>query len=214
MTGLAGTPYDLVFHPTDSDRMAAATSQGLYATTNGGSTWSRVTTAFTGAWCVVVQEGTGDLLVGTNANGAWIWEGWSGTPTQIGSSMPNIRVNVLVDVPSYNRLYAGTFGSSMWMNDYGTGVEEGPSAPPAPFGFAVFPNPASGGTVTASFVLPGEGAGLLQVFDLAGRVVAQRTAASGEQQMVLDVSSLAPGVYFTRLAFGGESATARMVITR
>lgn len=214
ISGLVGTPYDLVIHPSDPDRMAAATSQGLYATENGGASWIRVTTAFTGAWCVMVQEGTTDLLVGTNANGAWIWENWAGNPYPIGTGMDNVRVNLFVDSPVSTRLFAGTFGSSVWSSYYGTSTgEDPPSSGPASFGLTLHPNPVSSGIVTATFRNPGEGSGRLMVFDLAGRLVIQLSPSAGEHQACLDVSGLAPGVYLTRLEWGGESAGARMVVT-
>lgn len=214
MSGLQGTPYDLLVHPTSSNRMAAATSTGLFATDDGGATWTRVTTAFTGAWCVTVPEGTEDLLVGTNANGAWIWEDWSGTPALIGTDLDDVRVNVLIDVPEYSLLYAGTFGNSMWTNYYGTSTEGSHSATPNALEFAVHPNPVTSGTATASFVLPTDSQATLQVFDLTGRVVLEHQPAPGDGQSILNLSSLPPGAYISRLTSGTESATVRMIVTR
>jgi len=212
MTGFSGTAYDLVVHPDDGSRMASATSQGLYATEDGGSTWTRVTTAFTGAWCVQNTENSDDLLVGTNANGAWVWDGWEGAPYAIGTGMTSNRVNLFIQGTDF--IYAGTHGNSMWRNYIGTSIEDCSAGVISPLGFAVSPNPVTGGAATASFTLPGDAPGLLQIFDLTGRVVMEFSPSEGEQQRLMDVSSLPPGAYISRLTSAGESAVVRMVVIR
>ncbi len=195
MSGLQGTPYDLLVHPTSSNRMAAATSTGLFATDDGGSTWTRVTTAFTGAWCVTVPEGTEDLLVGTNTNGAWIWEDWTGTPELIGTDLDDVRVNVLIDVPEYSLLYAGTFGNSMWTNYYGTSTEEAIQQLQLPR-FAVYRILYISTATRVSFFqrVP---ALCRYSTSPAGRV--GTSAAPGDGQTILNFSSLPPGAYISRL---------------
>ncbi|UCH78489.1 MAG: T9SS type A sorting domain-containing protein [Candidatus Coatesbacteria bacterium] len=77
------------------------------------------------------------------------------------------------------------------------------------------PNPASTST-TVAFSVPGATEAELTVFDVAGRKVAAHTvqAKRGENEVALDVSTLAPGVYTYRLEAGGEAAARKMVVTR
>ncbi|HUU57557.1 MAG TPA: M1 family aminopeptidase [bacterium] len=76
------------------------------------------------------------------------------------------------------------------------------------------PNPARGST-TVTFSLPAPGAVTLSVYDVAGRkvgVLAAPACKAGENELVVDTSALAPGVYAYRLEAGGETAARRMVV--
>jgi hypothetical protein len=78
------------------------------------------------------------------------------------------------------------------------------------------PNPASS-TTTVAFTVPAATEAALTVYDVAGRKVAVPFAGAvkaGENELSLDVSSLAPGVYTYRLEAGGEAAVRKMVVTR
>jgi hypothetical protein len=78
------------------------------------------------------------------------------------------------------------------------------------------PNPARTAT-TFAFSVPAACDATLTVYDLAGRKVATPfagTAKAGANELAVDVSTLAPGVYTYRLEAGGEAAAKRMVVTR
>jgi hypothetical protein len=78
------------------------------------------------------------------------------------------------------------------------------------------PNPARA-TTTVAFAVPTACEATLTVYDLAGRKVAvpfAGTAKAGANDVSVDVSSLAPGVYAYRLEAGGAAATKRMVVVK
>jgi hypothetical protein len=78
------------------------------------------------------------------------------------------------------------------------------------------PNPARNST-TVAFSVPATCDATLTVYDLAGRKVAvpfAGAAVAGENEMKVDVSNFAPGVYTYRLEAGGEAAAKRMVVVR
>ena len=78
------------------------------------------------------------------------------------------------------------------------------------------PNPART-TTTFAFSVPVACDATLTVYDIAGRKVATPfagAAAVGENEVAVDVSALAPGVYTYRLEAGGEAAAKRMVVVR
>jgi hypothetical protein len=77
------------------------------------------------------------------------------------------------------------------------------------------PNPARAVT-TVAFSVPAPCEGALAIYDMAGRRVASRAfrARAGANELELDVSALAPGVYAYRLEAGGEAAAKRMVVVR
>jgi hypothetical protein len=78
------------------------------------------------------------------------------------------------------------------------------------------PNPARGST-TVAFSVPAACEATVTVYDVAGRKVAvpfAGTAVAGENEVALDVSGLAPGVYAYRLEAAGATASRKMVIVK
>ena len=78
-------------------------------------------------------------------------------------------------------------------------------------------NPSPGGPLEVSFALEREGVAELRLLDLAGRVVASRSApfAPGRHTVALAADRvLSPGVYFLTLAQGGQSARMKLTILR
>ena len=78
------------------------------------------------------------------------------------------------------------------------------------------PNPART-TTTFAFSVPAACDATLTVYDIAGRKVAVPCAGrakAGENELAVDVSALAPGVYTYRLEAGGAAAAKRMVVVR
>ena len=76
------------------------------------------------------------------------------------------------------------------------------------------PNPARSSTAVA-FSLPAAAAATLSLYDAAGRKVGVVNAPDcrvGENELVVDTSALAPGVYVYRLEAGGEAAVRKMVV--
>jgi hypothetical protein len=79
-----------------------------------------------------------------------------------------------------------------------------------------YPNPARDYT-TVKFSLPVAGEATLAVYDLAGRRVAANPTAfchEGENEIAVDVSSFAPGVYTYRLEAGGAAAARKLVVVK
>ncbi|HUV85850.1 MAG TPA: M14 family zinc carboxypeptidase [bacterium] len=78
------------------------------------------------------------------------------------------------------------------------------------------PNPARAAT-TIAFSVPAACDAKVAVYDIAGRKVATPFAGqakAGENELAVDVSTLAPGVYTYRLEAGGATAAKRMVVVR
>ncbi len=78
------------------------------------------------------------------------------------------------------------------------------------------PNPART-TTTFAFSVPAACEARITVYDIAGRKVMTAFAGgakAGENELSVDVSTLAPGVYTYRLEAGGEAAAKRMVVVK
>ena len=91
----------------------------------------------------------------------------------------------------------------------------GPEASPG-VSLSVRPNPA-GGVVSVIVMAPEPGDAVVVVLDALGRAVARVHAgpvAAGATPFALDTSGWAAGVYVVRATVGGQTTTARLVVTR
>jgi hypothetical protein len=82
------------------------------------------------------------------------------------------------------------------------------------FDFSVFPNPASGETVTVKFDLPTEQAFTVQVFDIAGRMVYshQGVGVVNENQLPIRLSGIAPGTYVLDFQSEGLKGQKKLIV--
>ncbi|WP_460609346.1 T9SS type A sorting domain-containing protein [Hymenobacter terrigena] len=77
-------------------------------------------------------------------------------------------------------------------------------------GLSLSPNPAHGTATVQLPAVPGAATATLTVLDALGRAV--RTQPVATAHAVLDLTSLAPGLYAVRVAAGGRTATQRLVV--
>ena len=95
-------------------------------------------------------------------------------------------------------------------------LAELPAAPVPATGLRLDRNPVNR-SARIGFAAGRAGQADLAVFDRAGRRVTTLHAgplAAGEHSVAWDASRVAPGVYFLRLAVGGETAAVKAVVTR
>jgi hypothetical protein len=77
------------------------------------------------------------------------------------------------------------------------------------------PNPWRAGALIVRYALGGDDDAVLELIDLAGRIIASRSVGPGSDEVRLDPPTrLSPGVYFLRLRQSGREARARVAITR
>ena len=120
-----------------------------------------------------------------------------------------------------NDFLGRTGGLTFLVYTTGTSVPDGGDAEAGIALAPPSPNPASGGT-SFSFVLPSPGRATLAVYDLAGRHVADLfggEAPAGPTAVRWDGRDangerVASGVYFVKLAAGGEERVQKIVVTR
>lgn len=82
-------------------------------------------------------------------------------------------------------------------------------------GLETYPNPTAG-IFKVRFDLPAAGAATFSMMDLQGRTLFTREEAvsTGSQTFTYDGSELAPGVYFLRMDYAGQSVSRRVLIAR
>src|SRR5437763_551823 len=86
----------------------------VFASTNGGRTWSDASTGLPDlpAYTLTIDPRNGDLFLG-NDNGVWRLPGGVGSWQRFGAGMPNTQVTQLVLNQTLNTLTAATYGRSI-----------------------------------------------------------------------------------------------------
>ena len=214
-SGYTGTPYDMMVHPANSSRIAIASSSGLYASTDSGLNWTKVTSSFTTSNDLFQSEGLNSLVISTTS-GIWLWEGWTGSPVYWGENPGVASINCAVACEG-DMLYAGTAGSAVWASYFGLSTEQDTSSEIPLSGMSVSPNPVTNGSAALKLNLPVSGNAELVVFDLSGRTVQTVSSGSltaGLHEFDLNTSTLSSGVYFALVQCDSFSASARFIVSR
>lgn len=144
---------------------------------------------------------------------AMSWSSFSIPLIYSSGSMPDSAIIVLSSSASAT---SATAGSYLWIDDLafsGTvpaGVISVNTIVPKT---SVFPNPAHG-QVTVYYHATSSGNVLLQVCDVTGSEVnsSSRRIVAGENNLVVDVSSLAQGHYFVRITNNGQVAEQQILV--
>jgi hypothetical protein len=83
--------------------------------------------------------------------------------------------------------------------------------PSAALEFLVYPNPASG-QVRINFA-SGAPTGLqLTITDMAGKVIVQAPVQQGQISAVIEIETLAPGIYFVQAMHGAQIVNKKLVV--
>ncbi|RLD73342.1 MAG: hypothetical protein DRI87_04220 [Bacteroidetes bacterium] len=77
--------------------------------------------------------------------------------------------------------------------------------------FRIYPNPASEEFQVAGYRLQVGGA-TIEIYDLNGRKLLEKTIPKGSEEITVDVRSLHSGLYFVRLTVGNKSVTKKLII--
>lgn len=192
-SALNGMPvYTAVIHVDDPDIIVAGTEWGIFATDNGGATWT--------------MENDGGIFVPIydlrQQRNNWQTPHWFG---------PDWIENPGV-------IYAGTHGRGFFRTETLLSVDDVLEEPSADVldELIIFPNPST--NVTTFRVDLAERTNVTAViYDLNGRFVKEASAgflSAGEQQVQFDVSDMANGTYVLHLAAGADVQIGRFVVQR
>jgi photosystem II stability/assembly factor-like uncharacterized protein len=199
-SGYSGNITGIAIHPVDPQIVAITTngSGKVFVSYDGGTSWSslRLNLPDFSALCVVWQDNAiNSLYLGMNYGIYYIDDNldeW----IPYNNALPNVIVNELEINYAENKLYAGTYGRGLWVAPLQDAVSSRKNLA-ADINIQVYPNPASDEVqLTWSSTLSDV---TIRLFDGEGRLVKQVNAAQNQQQM-LDVSRLRPGVYFVELS--------------
>jgi photosystem II stability/assembly factor-like uncharacterized protein len=216
-TGLSGYVYDLALHPTDANTIFAGTGSGIYRSTNGGSSFSKMGSVGNTRSLLFDPDDPTTLYAGTYSQGVWVSYNGGVSWQAMNDGLDASGANALSIHPD-SWVFAGTSGSSCYRWNIGTGIEGAPGAELSPVSIYATPNPVYS-TSSIHFSLPDAGDVRLAVYDMSGRLVStlvEGGLSEGAHSVSWNATEegAAAGVYFFRLETGGEIQTGRLVLIR
>jgi photosystem II stability/assembly factor-like uncharacterized protein len=206
-TAPADTVRALEVHPTDPNHVYAATSSGLFATTDGGATWTDMR-AGTKLRAVALHPGAPDTIVAAGDSGVVISydAGHHWTASNQGLEIRAVT-SIAFTGDDGGTLIAGTAGRGCFVWSPSSGIkDEMIGKMPVPHGtFYTGPTVVRGVLFIShsAFRTPHSLAALL---DISGRKVLDLHPGAN------DIRQLAPGVYFVRSAVSVASSTAQKLV--
>jgi hypothetical protein len=206
----------IVPDPANPNRLLSGTYNGVYTSTDAGSTWNSPVQSFR-AMCITEDKTVaGRFWVGTDNTGVWTTTNSGSSWQQLNTGLPTSNILSIVHDPVSRVLYAGTKGEGVFRLDLPTGVEREPALL---YEFALdqnYPNPFNS-TSTIGFRIPADDHVKLTVFDLLGRevtVLVDEPKSPGQYQVQMDAGRLASGVYVLRLTSGTRTQTRTLILVR
>ena len=203
-----GTTYEVLngicWDPVVPNRALAATSRGVYASTDAGATWT-VPVASIGANAIVADPSRTNQFYVATYNGVYVSTNTGASWSAMNSGLNTLDVRHLVLDPVNRRLFAATEGDGVYRFDLLTDVPEGETAGVVPPRYVLeqnFPNPFNPAT-TLAFAIPENGVYRLAVYNTLGQEVAVLVDGrldAGYHRAVFDASGLASGLYLCRLS--------------
>lgn len=218
--GLSATVYAIAVRPDNPGVIFAATSSGIYRSTDAGASFTKVSSVINYCKDVLIDPGNPNTVwVGTYNQGVYRSTDGGSTWTAVNSGLGDMCVNKLALNPGL-WLFAGTDGAAGFRWPLATGTPEDEIHPVEHPELFASPNPSSGGTAIC-YELAASGPVTISIYDLQGRLLSIIDAgiqAPGSHEAWWDATGdsgePAPsGVYFVRLESAGGIMTGRLVIT-
>ncbi|MGQ9708490.1 MAG: VPS10 domain-containing protein [bacterium] len=200
------TVYALTVHPLDPNRVYAATTGGVYLTTDGGINWTLLPAQRRLRAVKISPAGTDTIWVGGDSgvmvskNGGATWQ-----PMNHGLGCTLITSLEFALSPEL-RLLAGTNGGAGYSWSFPTGMAEFvPGEPVPPF---IASNPVRGYVR----IKIGATGGRVRIYDILGRTVAE--ILNTGTMVVVDVTGLPAGCYQVEVNTDRQRTRTRLVISR
>ncbi len=211
VTGFNGSINSIAIHPTDPDRVAIATtsSQKVYVTTNGGTTWTSYQydlPNFSARALVWANNADNGLYLGMNYGVYYIDDTTGNSWLPFNNGLPNVIISELEINEAEGKLYAGTYGRGLWRTDIYDPLSV------AEFEFntvQLSPNPAKD-LVTLSWDKPDDVA--VRIFNSEGKLLYFSKNESLINPKQIDVSQFATGLYFVKINNTRGEITKKLII--
>ncbi|MFZ4592056.1 MAG: T9SS type A sorting domain-containing protein, partial [Ignavibacteria bacterium] len=193
----------------------AGTGTGVWVTTNNGTNWTQTTLTSK----VYALLSTGNyLFAGTEANGVYFSSNNGSSWTQKNQGLVNNQY-VSKIVLQNNKLYASTYGNSVFQRDLAEIVSVNNISTEIPSGYSLsqnYPNPFNPIT-NIKFSIINSGNVKLIVYNIMGKEVqslVNERLQPGVYDAVFDGANLNSGVYFYKLVTDSYSETKKMLLVK
>jgi photosystem II stability/assembly factor-like uncharacterized protein len=219
LTG-SGNLRTIAFDPKNTNRVYVGSSNGVWTSTDGGTTWQNPTKVF---WItsMVPDPGTANrIYAGTNL-GVFISTDSGKSWTETNSGLTNKMILCMDIDPVANVLYAGTQGNGIFRLSLSTGVDAEHPVADKPTQCVLnqnYPNPFNAST-RIRYDLTRRMEVRLKILDMRGRIVrvlSDQIENPGTQSAVWDGTDasgkpIPSGIYIYRLEAGEEVVVRKMV---
>ncbi len=195
----------------------AATSFGLYRTSDNGNNWEECDEGITDKYIRSIYGTHNALLAGTNYGGVYISSDNGNTWQEFNENLTYIPVISLTADSQY--IYAGTYEYGMWKRPIEDIIDDVSTSEILPEKFVLYqnyPNPFNPQT-SIEFSIPRNEFVTLKIYDVLGREVAtlvEKQMTAGRYTFSWNASQNASGIYYYRLEAGEFSQMRKMVLLR
>jgi photosystem II stability/assembly factor-like uncharacterized protein len=212
LSGFQGDITTIAIHPSDPNKIAIGTtsSNKVYVSTNGGANWAVKNTALPNfkALALVWQTDGGDgLYLGMNY-GIYYMDDLNLPWQNFGNLLPNVKINELEINTANTEIYAATYGRGVWKSQvYTPTVSTETDKINELNELKVSPNPTNSLiTLDAEINSKAE----IRIFSLNGQLMFVKKVDKLDQ-LTIDISSYASGVYFVRVNTENNILTQKIV---
>jgi hypothetical protein len=198
----------IAFDCKNTSRVYAGSSNGVWTSTDGGTTWQKPSQVF---WvgCLAADPSTAGKVYAGTSSGVFVSTNGGQAWSSINTGLTKTMIVCLDADPAANVLYAGTQGGGVFRLSLTTGVDDRGGSEIVPGEYAIhsaYPNPFNS-TVRIRYHVPGPANVRVEIIDVNGkiiRVLSDRDENPGEKTAVWDGADgsgcPAPsGVYACRL---------------
>ncbi len=208
----------IVIDPFNVNVLAATTNNGVYTSTDAGSSWT-VPAGYMYAYTLLCNPDSSGIYYAGAASGVWRSTDRGKNWNNFSNGLGNVRATCLAYDRTNRRLYAGTEGSGVYRLNLSGSAAVRDRAEGLPETFVMrqnYPNPFNP-TTTIEIGVPVQTLCRLTIFDALGREItslANEVLSAGYHRFRFDASGLSSGVYICRFSSGTTMLAQRMVLLK
>ena len=211
----SGNVKSIEVHPTNPNEVYLAYSgygagNRVFKSTNGGTSFTNITGSLPNVPTHQIRFRTGstkgELFLGTDV-GVYYWTSDKGDWERLGTGLPNVIVNDIEIHYGTNKLRAATYGRGIW--EFGLQTLSTNSEEIEERRVSLYPNPSKG---IVNLQLDLQGTSDITVFNIVGGVI--KHFSTTENNVSIDLSRVAKGMYFITIANERKSITKKVIISK